>query len=136
MQVISTPQKIDIVHRGKAHWFEVWRFTTRQDFIEKLQSDRIKIDLSDNSIAAYTQCYATSDECGRMYILDSTISTMAHEAVHMASGILARSGAKTMDLTIETLATADDPDAYEVEEDFSYLVGLITSELYKHNKYF
>lgn len=63
-----------------------------------------------------------------MYLLDSSVDTLAHEATHMALGILARHGHTSLVVT-----TDEEP---ELSHDLCKIVGLITSQLYSRNKYY
>lgn len=126
-------QVIDFTYNSRRHWFTVHRYDTMPELHAALHTAGLKF-VPDT--VAYTDCFETGEECGRMYLLDKSVNTLAHEAVHMASGILARHGHTSMKLTTGELATATDPKAIELEEDMCYLVGHITSELYSKHKYF
>lgn len=129
--MMGAPQIIDIQYDGKRHWFKVWRYATEQDLLSALKSDHIK---PETDTIAYTDCYPaivngeTNEEAGRMYFLDKTVDTFAHEATHMALGIIARHGHKSIVATID-----EEP---ELSHDLCYLIGAITSQLYSHSKAF
>jgi len=129
--MMGAPQIIDIQYDGKRHWFKVWRYATEQDLLSALKSDHIK---PEKDTIAYTDCYpavvngAINEESGRMYFLDKTVDTFAHEATHMALGIIARHGHKSIVATID-----EEP---ELSHDLCYLIGAITSQLYSHSKAF
>lgn len=125
MDVGPPQQTIDIVYDDKRHWFYVQRYTTSQELLTALLKDGI--DADKNSIA-YTDNYPEGEECGRMYLLDSSVDTLAHEATHMALGILARHGHTSLVVT-----TDEEP---ELSHDLCKIVGLITSQLYSRNKYY
>jgi len=129
--MMGAPQIIDFVYDGKRHWFKVWRYATEQDLLSALKSDHIK---PESDTIAYTDCYPAivngkeNEECGRMYFLDKTVGTFAHEATHMALGILARHGHKSIVATID-----EEP---ELSHDLCYIVGAITSQLYSQSSAF
>lgn len=123
--MMGAPQIIDLTYDGRRHWFKVWRYATEQDLLSALRSDGIK---PETDTIAYTDCYPNGDECGRMYFLDKTVDTFAHEATHMALGIIARHGHKSI------VATVDEEPP--LSHDLCYLVGAITSELYSKSKAF
>lgn len=131
-------QKVSLEYDGRVHWFEVHRYQTMPELHAALYSNNIR-EFEKDTIA-YTDCFMPEllpngkwkpedpNECGRMYLLDSSVDTMAHEATHMALGIIARHGHSSI------VATTDiEP---ELSHDLCKLVGFITSELYGHNKYF
>jgi len=130
--MMGAPQIIDLTYDGKRHWFKVWRYATEQDLYSALRSDHIKVE--NNDTIAYTDCYPAvvngkeNEEAGRMYFLDKTVDTFAHEATHMALGIIARHGHKSIVATID-----EEP---ELSHDLCYLIGQITSELYSKSKAF
>jgi hypothetical protein len=127
--MINEPQTIDLQYAGKRHFFRVYRFTTDQELIDAMHADKITDpDAYQKDILAYTDNYPTGEECGRMYLLDKSVNTLAHEAVHIANGILARHGYKSLESTTDK--------APQLEEDFCDLVGTITSELYSKSKHF
>lgn len=129
--MMGAPQIIDITYDGKRHWFKVWRYATEQDLLSALRSDGIR---PETDTIAYTDCYPAivngkeNEESGRMYFLDKTVETFAHEATHMALGIIARHGHKSLVATID-----EEPP---LSHDLCYLVGAITSELYSKSKAF
>lgn len=129
--MMGAPQIIDIQYAGKRHWFKVWRYSTEQDLLSALRSDHIT---PEQDTIAYTDCYPAivggkeNEEAGRMYFLDKTVDTFAHEATHMALGIIARHGHKSIIATID-----EEPP---LSHDLCYLVGAITSELYSKSKAF
>lgn len=130
--MMGAPQIIDLQYDGKRHWFKVWRYATEQDLYSALKSDHIKLDNKDS--IAYCDCYPPivngkeNEEAGRMYFLDKTVETFAHEATHMALGILARHGHKSVVATIDK-----EP---ELSHDLCYLIGSITSQLYSQSSAF
>ena len=134
--MMGAPQIIDFTYDGRRHWFKVWRYATEQDLLSALRSDGIT---PETDTIAYTDCYMPHllengkwqrdpEEAGRMYFLDKTVDTFAHEATHMALGIIARHGHSTI------VATTDEEPP--LSHDLCYLVGLITSELYSKSKAF
>lgn len=125
---MNQTQTIDLDFKGRRHWFEVYRFDTEPELHAALHTAGIKFE---KGTVAYTDNYSSTkspEECGRMWLLDKSVSTLAHEATHMALGILARSGQQVLIVT-----TANAPEA---EEDLCYLVGHITSELYSQNRFY
>lgn len=125
MAIINAPQIIDIMYDDKRHWFEVRRYTTSQELLTALLQEGIEVD---PHTVAYTDNYPQGEECGRMYLLDSSVDTLAHEATHMALGILARHGNTSLVVT-----TDDEP---ELSHDLCRIVGLLTGKLYSHSKYY
>jgi len=134
---MEAPQIIDIRYKDRRHWFEVWRYTAETEFFAALIKDGIKYDYKDT--VAYTDCYmpvllengkwkSDPDECGRMYLLNKSIDTLAHEATHMALGILARHGISSLVVT-----TDEEP---EISHDLCKLVGPITSQLFSKQRYY
>lgn len=130
--IINPPQRIELVFDGKLHWFNVYHFTTPQELYTAMLKDDIRVD--NEKLTAYTETYPEvvggkrNDECGRMYLLDSTIATYAREAAHMALGILARDGLSSIHPTIGP--------AVEDQHDLASIVGTITSQLYSQSKYY
>ena len=122
---MDVPQVIDIVYDDKRHWFNVYRYTTTQELLTALLKDGIEVD---KHTVAYTDNYPKGEECGRMYLLDSSVDTLAHEATHMALGILARHGHTSI------VATTDAEP--ELSHDLCKIVGLLTGRLYSRNKYY
>ena len=125
MDVQPPTQTIDIEYDGKRHWFAVQRYSSSQELLTALIKDGIDVD---KHTIAYTDNYPEGEECGRMYLLDSSVDTLAHEATHMALGILARHGHTSLVVT-----TDEEP---ELSHDLCKIVGLITSQLYSRNKYY
>ena len=99
MALIDTPQVVDIRYKGRRHWFNVWRFTTDIELHAALS--KAGIPARDKNIIAYADCYPAGEECGAMYLLDTSVDTLAHEATHMALGILARHGHSSLVVTTE-----------------------------------
>lgn len=133
--MFDAPQIIDLQFAGRRHFFHVYRYTTDQELNEALHRDKITDAAAyEKGVIARTECYPPAkdgkpnEECGRMYLLDKSINTLAHEAAHMANGILARCGHTSVELTTDK--------APQIEEDFADLIGTITSELYSQNKHF
>lgn len=126
MALIDTPQRIELVFDGKTHWFNVWRYTTPKELLTALLKAGVEVE--NQRITAYTACFSAGNECGAMYLLDSSIGTYAREATHMALGILARDG-------LTTLILSTGP-AVEDQHDLASVVGAITSKLYSHSKYY
>ncbi len=112
-------QIVNITYRNKPHWFKVHRFETEQAFRAALTADRITRQPAE--IVSYTNLASDGEECGRMYLLDKSIKTLATEATKMAINIL----------TLNGYAPTD-----KLEEELSYLTGVITSELYSQSKYY
>lgn len=127
--MLDQPQTIDLDFAGRRHFFHVYRYTTDQELLDALHRDNITdSDAYEKGVLGYTDCYAKGDECGRMYLLDKGVTTLAHEATHMALGILSRLGRKNLLITSEK--------APKLEEDLGDLIGTITSELYSQSKHF
>jgi hypothetical protein len=132
MAIMHTPQRIELVFDGKPHWFNVWRYTTPQELYTAMLTDGIRVD--NEKLTAYTEVYPevvggkANDECGRMYLLDTSIATYAREATHMALGILARDGLSSIHPTVGP--------AVEDQQDLASIVGTITSQLYMQSKYY
>ena len=124
--IIDPPQRIDLVFDNKRHWFSVYRYTTPQELYTAMLKDGIRVD--NEKLTAYTFCYPDGEECGRMYLLDTTIATYAREATHMALGILSRDG-------LTTLVVSDGPAA-EDQQDLASIIGTITAQLYTKTKLF
>lgn len=122
---MQPPQVIDLEYDGRRHWFEVHRYQTVPELHAALYKNNIR-EFEKDTIA-YTDNYPDGEECGRMFLLDTSVDTLAHEATHMALGIIARHGHTSI------VATTDiEP---ELSHDLCKLVGFITSELYSHKKY-
>lgn len=126
MALIDQSQRIELVFDGKTHWFNVWRYTTPQELLTALL--QANIEVPNQRIVSYTACYEAGEECGAMYLLDSSVATYAREATHMALGILAREG-------LATIVPTTGP-APEDQEDLAALVATITSQLYSRRKYY
>lgn len=125
MDGVQQTQTIDIVYDDRRHWFYVYRYATSQELLTALLKDGIDVD---KNTIAYTDNYPEGEECGRMYLLDTSVDTLAHEATHMALGILARHGHTSLVVT-----TDDEP---ELSHDLCRIVGLLTSQLYSRSKYY
>lgn len=125
MDAGQAPQRIDLVFDGKVHWFNVWRYTTPQELLTALL--KAGIEVQNQNITAYTACYSVGEECGAMYLLDSSVGAYAREATHMALGILKRDG--LLEIVNDAQYTGD-------HMDLASLVGAITSKLYSHSKYY
>lgn len=125
MALVDVPQRIELVFDGKTHWFNVWRYTTPQELLTALLQAGIEVE--NQRIVSYTACYEAGEECGAIYLLDSSIATYAREATHMALGILRRDG---------LLEIVNDPKYAEDHADLAALVGTITSQLYSRRKYY
>lgn len=123
---MEAPQLIDLQYDGKRHWFNVYRYQTMPELHAALYKNNIRE--FPNDTIAYTDNYPNGEHCGAMYLLDTSIDTLAHEATHMALGIIARSGHTSI------VATTDEEP--ELSHDLCKLVGAITSELYSKNKYY
>lgn len=126
MALVDTPQRIELVFDGNTHWFNVWRYTTTQELLTALLQAGIEVE--NQRIVSYTECYPAGEECGRMFLLDSSIATYAREATHMALGILARDGLNEL-----IISTGPAP---ENQQDMASIVGTITSQLYSRRKYY
>lgn len=122
---MNPPQIIDFQYDGRRHWFEVHRYETEPELGAALHKAGIRFEVG---TIAYTDNYPDGEECGRMWLLDKSIDTLAHEATHMALGVIARSGQTSI------VATTDDEP--ELSHDLCKIVGLITSELYSKNKFY
>lgn len=125
MALIDQSQRIELVFDGKTHWFNVWRYTTPQELLTALL--QANIEVPNQRIVSYTACYEAGEECGAMYLLDSSVATYAREATHMALGILRRDG---------LLEIVNDPKYAEDHGDLAALVATITSQLYSRRKYY
>lgn len=115
---------IDLTYNNRRHWFKVFRFDYEEGFFAALKSDGI-VNVEEDTIA-YCDNYENGDECGRMYFLGDYISdpnTVSHEATHMALGIIARHGHKSIVAT-----TGEEP---ELSHDLCKLIGAITGEILK-----
>lgn len=125
MAIVDTPQIIDLQYDGKRHWFNVWRYTTLPELHAALLKAGIRPEAD---TIAYTDCYETGDEAGAIYLLDKSVDTLAHEATHMALGIIARHGHTSV------VATVDEEP--ELSHDLCKLVGAITSQMYAKQRHF
>lgn len=122
----DTAQIIELNHRGRRHWFRVWRYETTAQLHAALAKDNIAG--FDKLTDATTVVYADGEECGRMYLLDKSIRALSHEATHMAVGIMRRHGMKSL--------TFEPGPVSEEEETMCILAGKITSELYSKSKFY
>lgn len=105
-------------YRISIKWF--FSVTNLQEMLETLN-----VKNSAHSLA-YTSTYGKEDPlwAGTMYLATgSDIELIAHEAVHMASGIIARHNKQDINLRLTTAHATD------LEEDLGDLVGAITSGL-------
>lgn len=126
MAIIDAPQRIELVFDGKAHWFNVYRYTTPQELFTAMLKDGLEV--TNERQTAHTIVYPAGEECGRMYLLDTNVATYAREATHMALGILSRDG-------LTTLGVSDGPPV-EDQQDLASIIGTITAQLYTRTKYF
>lgn len=121
MATIETPQKIELFYDGKRYWFHVWRFDTEPELLAALMNDGIR-DFGKNTVA-YTIGYrGKGEECGRMYLLDKSVATLAEQASIMAFELGDAAG------VVDFVA--------EWREVISSLTGKITSELYSRSKFY
>lgn len=138
--MLETPQTIEVQYGGRRHWFHIYRYTTDQELIDALHRDKITDSAAyEKGILAYTDYYPIPtqvpkdgkdlDECGRMYLLDKSVDTLAGQAVNMALHIMARSSYAPV-----TNSKTGGPGRYDQE--LSTLVGKITSDLYSQSKHF
>jgi len=116
--MMGAPQIIDLQYDGKRHWFKVWRYATEQDLLSALRSDRQEAHNGTESHITFAQ---DGEECGRMYLLDKTVATIAKCSAQMAFHIVLRSGKSF-------------PDGFR--NDVCDLTGKIASEMYSHSKAF
>lgn len=124
--IIAAPQRIELVFDGKVHWFNVHRYTTPQELFTAMLKDGLEV--KNECQTAHTVVYPAGEECGRMYMLDTSVATYAREATHMALGILSRDG-------LNNLIVSDAPPS-EDQQDLASLISTITSQLYTRTKYF
>lgn len=113
-------QKVALAYAGQQLWFEVWRYNTPTELHAALTNAGIKD--YDAKTVAYTQLIKEGPKCGIIYLLDSSVSTMATEASKLAFGVSARFGHNELDEGFES--------------DHSDMVGFITSALYSQSKHF
>lgn len=118
--LFNTSQKVSLGYAGQQLWFEVWRYNTPTELHAALTNAGIK-DF-DAKTVAYTQIIKEGTRCGVMYLLDSSIETMATEASKLAFGIARR----------RPDAALDD----DTMGDHSAMVGFITSALYSRSKHY
>lgn len=134
--MMEVSQIIEVNYANVRQWFKVMRFTT----IPELHAALIKDGISDFTAKteAHTACYpfpskadlaaapAGKDfkECGRMYLLDKSIETLAAEASKMAFGIAGRRRDPT-----GIVLDAD------YKDDHSAMTGQIVSALYSKQKH-
>lgn len=111
---------IDLEYDGRRHWFKVLTFKTENELKKALVQNGINVP---SDTIAYTDNFVDGEECGRMYLYDTSVDTLSHEATHMALGILARHGHTNLVVTTE-----EEP---ELSHDLCKLVGAITGELAK-----
>lgn len=115
---------VELEYDGRFHWFSVLVFDKKSEFLNMLKLE--KIDVEDDTVA-YCDNYADGDECGRMYLYYKDVETIAHEATHMALGIIARHGHKNIITTTE-----EEP---ELSHDLCKLVGFISDKVYGEIEY-
>lgn len=123
--MLEAPQIIDFQYKGRRHWFNVWRFSSDIDLHAALCNAGIR---PEKDTIAYCDNYPDGEECGAMYLLNTSVDTLAHEATHMALGILARHGNTSLPLT-----TDEEP---ELAHDLCHIIGHITAELYSRSRYY
>jgi hypothetical protein len=122
--------KMELNFRGEDYRFNVSFLSTEKILREHLYSQGIR-DF-DPHTRAYTDTWSESEarengigdpNCvGGIYLLSFAIlDDLAHEATHMALGILSRSGTEQLQVTTRI--------ADENEEDLCFLVGYITELL-------
>lgn len=117
--IIDPPQRIDLVFDNKRHWFSVYRYTTPRELHTAMLKDDIRV--ANQDIVSYTARYSDGEECGRIYLLDSSIGTLAREATIIAFHIALRGGTSY-------------PDGYA--EAVAMIAGQITSQLYSQSRYY
>lgn len=119
--MFNTSQKVELGYAGQRLWFEVWRYNTTTELHAALTNAGIKdFDLK---TVAYTQVIKDGPKCGIMYLLDSSIETMATEAAKLAFGIA-------------NYRRPVDGDEAGAQADHAAMVGFITSALYSRSKHF
>jgi hypothetical protein len=123
---------VDLDFKGARHWFGVTSYGSEDQLKSALRSDGVTEFPADT--IARTETWSTTEShenglgdpdcCGAMYLLQGAdVDILAHEATHMALGILARAGYGPMQVTTSA-APAE-------EEYLAQLVGFITTELSK-----
>lgn len=96
-------------------------FLSAKTMRNRMVKDNVNFTVHDDTIAG-CDCFKTGVCVANLYFLDSsTIDDVAHEATHLALGILARQGIKSIKVTAEK--------APEEEEKLAYLVGRLTSKI-------
>lgn len=103
-------------------------FTTDVELMDKLKADGVRPEYD---ALAYCETYSDDKPSvwGKLYFLnDVTPSVVAHESVHLASGILARKWGKSkgLDLRLTTELATD------TEEEFASIVEGVTELLTNH----
>lgn len=121
--MFNTSQKVSLGYAGQQLWFEVWRYNTPTELHAALANAGIK-DF-DAKTVAYTQAIKEGPKCGIMYLLDSSIETMATEAAKLAFSIAYHRRPANSDITLS-----------ETEADHAAMVGFITSALYSRSKHY
>lgn len=119
--MFNTSQKVSLGYAGQQLWFEVWRYNTPTELHAALTNAGIK-DFDARTVA-YTQIIKDGPKCATLYLLDSSIETMATQAAKLAFGIAYHR------------RPADD-DRAGTEADHAAMVGFITSALYSRSKHF
>ena len=127
-------KRIDLANHGQHHWFTVQTYETPEDMIKALRGAGVLGRTSivpDGETVAFTDCWSNEESlenglgdrncAGHIYIVDVSLETIAHEATHMALGILARTGVKNLKVVSS--------DAEKNEENLCSLVGFITHEV-------
>ena len=117
--IIEAPQTIDLVYDGKRHWFTVRRFTTPQELYTAMLKDDVRV--INQELVSHTVKYPDGEECGRIYLLDTSIGTLAREATLMAFHIALRGGTAY-------------PKGYAAS--VAMIAGQITSQLYSQSRYY
>lgn len=123
-------QRIDLSFKGELHWFSVSKYETQEQLHIALHGNGISEFVPDTD--AYTDTWSVRESlenglgdrncAGHIYLpVDVGLDILAHEATHMALGILSRHGKRNLPVTTNK--------APEVEEHFCSLVGFITDEL-------
>lgn len=117
--IIDAPQAIDLIYDGKRHWFNVYRYTTPKELHTAMLKDDIR--LVNQDVVGHTAKYPDGEECGRMYLLDTSVGTLAREATLMAFHIAIRGGTPY-------------PNGYA--DAVAMIAGQITSQLYSRSQYY
>lgn len=112
-------QKITLEHAGRVHWFEVHRYESQTEFEAALIKAGVRFG---KDTVAHTDCYPNGDECGRMWLLDKSIGTLAKQATLMAWEIMNW--------------RTDNRPTDNFHNDLAGIVSQITSELYSKNRHF